>query len=525
MSCATMDVPTGGIKDTTPPKIVASYPDTFSTNFNDKLIKIEFNEYFVLNSLEKNLIISPPLTAPYNYKIKNKTLFLHLHETLKPNTTYQLQFGNSIADYTAGNKSNNLKLIFSTGSYIDSGSISGNIKNAFTTKSVANSKILLFTSYSDSNLYKNPYYVTLSENDGNFSFTNIDVSRNYYIYAFNDENGNNKLDTKELVYFPVNENQTIENLQKPITIFLSSNEVETPLKLNSIAQHSKTTFSAKFNHAISSTNISITTTPDWSGKETYQAVPYITSKNKDSLYLYLNAIPSDFNDSIQLNIIIDSNTFHKTIHYKQVEKSEYIMLKIDSKNIHPQQPISLFANYPIKSTNSEKITLQRKSDSSFIPIKSIRIVDFNHLVVEAKLEENTNYNLIIDKNAITFSNHFNDFQDTISFKTKNSQETGELNFSIKFDSTISQDHKFYFVLESEKEILAQTEIYNDTVLEFNYLKPQKINAYVFKDLDENKKWSSANYTKKVNFEPIWRPKNDVEIRANWKTKDILIEIK
>ena len=43
-SCAKRGSITGGDKDTLAPKIISSYPKNLSTNFNEKIIKITFNE-------------------------------------------------------------------------------------------------------------------------------------------------------------------------------------------------------------------------------------------------------------------------------------------------------------------------------------------------------------------------------------------------------------------------------------------------------------------------------------------------
>ena len=60
-SCAKKGRPSGGAKDITPPVMLKSTPENYSTNFTGQEIKIYFNEYVKLNDLTKQLIISPPL--------------------------------------------------------------------------------------------------------------------------------------------------------------------------------------------------------------------------------------------------------------------------------------------------------------------------------------------------------------------------------------------------------------------------------------------------------------------------------
>ena len=55
---------------------------------------------------------------------------IEIIDTLKLNTTYTFNFGNAVEDHNEGNKLENFKYIFSTGTYIDSLTTSGNIKDA-----------------------------------------------------------------------------------------------------------------------------------------------------------------------------------------------------------------------------------------------------------------------------------------------------------------------------------------------------------------------------------------------------------
>ncbi len=82
VGCATVDVPPGGDIDVTAPQLVRSYPDSAETLVSPSYIKLEFDEYIVLNNLKSNLIISPPLRKSFDVKQKGKTLTLELNEFL-----------------------------------------------------------------------------------------------------------------------------------------------------------------------------------------------------------------------------------------------------------------------------------------------------------------------------------------------------------------------------------------------------------------------------------------------------------
>ena len=64
----------------------------------------------------------------------SKVLKIKILDTLKDNTTYSFNFGNSILDNNEGNLFPNYKYVFSTGSYIDSLTLKGTAIDALLPK-------------------------------------------------------------------------------------------------------------------------------------------------------------------------------------------------------------------------------------------------------------------------------------------------------------------------------------------------------------------------------------------------------
>ncbi|MGY8914607.1 MAG: Ig-like domain-containing protein [Flavobacteriales bacterium] len=88
--CAKRGTPTGGEKDTTPPKLLRADPENMTTNFKEKKIRLYFDEYIKLKDVQKQLIVSPPLK--YNPLITpqgsaSKFIEIVIKDTLKENTT------------------------------------------------------------------------------------------------------------------------------------------------------------------------------------------------------------------------------------------------------------------------------------------------------------------------------------------------------------------------------------------------------------------------------------------------------
>ena len=135
--CARRGSPTGGDKDITPPVLIKADPKNLSTNFNKKTIRLTFDEFITLEDVQNQLVISPPLK--YIPKIRpqgttSKFVEITFKDTLRENTTYTINFGQSIVDNNEGNPNRFLTYVFSTGDLIDSLSISGVVKDAYNKK-------------------------------------------------------------------------------------------------------------------------------------------------------------------------------------------------------------------------------------------------------------------------------------------------------------------------------------------------------------------------------------------------------
>src|SRR5690554_5234637 len=197
VNCANRGMPSGGEKDTEPPKIRYSTPDNFTTNFKSNEIKIYFDEYVKIKNAQKQLIISPPMDpAPDITPLgsASKYITIKINDTLQANTTYAFNFGQSIVDNNEENPYSYYKYVFSTGAYIDSLSVKGAIVDAEKREPDTFVSVMLYevdSTYNDSTIYKSrPKYVTNTlDSVSTFSIDNIKAGT-YRLVALKDENGN-----------------------------------------------------------------------------------------------------------------------------------------------------------------------------------------------------------------------------------------------------------------------------------------------------------------------------------------------
>ncbi|MEO0902393.1 MAG: Ig-like domain-containing protein [Bacteroidota bacterium] len=202
--CARRGNPTGGPEDVTPPELIRTEPDNFSTEFTSKSIRLYFDEYIKLEDVQNQLIISPPLKNLPEIKPQggvSKYVEVILKDTLKENTTYTLNFGQSIVDNNEGNPNSFLTYVFSTGTYIDSLTLSGAVKDAYNRKADEFISVMLYeidTAFTDSTVFKKPpnYISNTLDSLPIFELKNLKEGK-YKLVAIKDLNKNNLFDQRQ----------------------------------------------------------------------------------------------------------------------------------------------------------------------------------------------------------------------------------------------------------------------------------------------------------------------------------------
>lgn len=169
--CANIVPPTGGPRDSLPPYLVASKPKDSSLNIQPKEIVLAFNEFITAESIQENLIISPSIKTTPLVDAKLNMLRIRINDTLDKNTTYSIQFGNAIKDVNEGNILKGFTYAFSTGNYLDSGTLSGNVRMAETGNIDSTLLVVLHPAKKDSAIYKDkPFYYAKVNGKGKFEF-------------------------------------------------------------------------------------------------------------------------------------------------------------------------------------------------------------------------------------------------------------------------------------------------------------------------------------------------------------------
>ena len=195
--CANIMTPEGGPKDTLPPVIVKIEPGNFATNFKEKKIYIEFNEFVQLKDQNKEMFVSPAMKKQPMLTIRGKGIVITIRDTLRENTTYAIDLGSAVRDNNEGNPLNAMRYVFSTGDKVDSMMCSGYTADSYKADSVSRTFIWFYIADSlpstpgyDSTIFnRKPDVIARAQNNGIFIAQNLKPV-NYRIYAIGDKNDN-----------------------------------------------------------------------------------------------------------------------------------------------------------------------------------------------------------------------------------------------------------------------------------------------------------------------------------------------
>ena len=171
LSCARMGQPDGGWYDDTPPRVLYTSPADKATGVWGKRITITFDEFIKLEDAVNKVVISPPQIEPADIKAAGKRIIIELKDTLKPNTTYTIDFSDAISDNNEGNPMGNYTYTFSTGERIDTFEVAGNVLEAANLEPVKGILVGLYDDLSDTAFVTRPMMrVSRTDSRGRFAY-------------------------------------------------------------------------------------------------------------------------------------------------------------------------------------------------------------------------------------------------------------------------------------------------------------------------------------------------------------------
>ncbi len=509
--CANRGMVTGGPKDETPPVLVRADPENMTINFDSKKIRLYFDELVKLKDVQNQLIISPPLKYPPILTPQggaNKFVEITIQDTLLENTTYTLNFGQAIVDNNEENPNPFLTYVFSTGSYIDSLELAGVIRDAFNKEADNFVSVMLYridSAYTDSTLYKKPpnYITNTLDSTIIFRLKNLKEGQ-YKLFAIKDASKDNIFDQKTDKIGFINDtiNLPTDSIYR-LDLFKEIQDYG--VAVPSMAAKNK----ISFGYYGDGSNIEVT--PLTILPDTLKT-RVLKENEKDTLNFWFTPFEMDsiiFTVTNEVLKVID--TF--TVKNRKVDLDSLRLVPNQSGNVDFGKPFFVNANTPLVGIDSSKIKITRKDSTSVLNTVSLDSTK-NKIDFDFTPEPNESYKIQLLPGAV--QDFFDSTNDTIVFNlgTKSLADYGNLSLNVNGNNI---QYPIIVQLTNEKGE-KQREIYatGPQVFEFNNLNPGKYMVRVIFDENENQKWDTGNYLKRIQPERVSYYPGLIEMRANWE---------
>jgi len=563
-SCASTGTPSGGPKDVNPPKLIKSFPLQNQLNFNKKRIEIFFDELISLESPSDKIIVSPPQkTTPTTKAIGDKISVLFV-DSLRPETTYTIDFTDAIVDYNEKNKFGDYSFSFSTGSKVDTLCISGTLLDASNLNPVAGAIIGVHSSVNDAAFSTTPFErISKTNKSGFFSVKGLPQS-SFNLYALGDKNNDYLFDQpgESVSYYdsiikpwtePCTKNDTIwkdsitvDSIRvKNITCYKPDNII-----LRYFAEDFGRQYLAKRSRP-SRERIMLTFGYK---SETLPKIRLLNSDISDWYMLESNPTKDTLLYWITDTLVVSMDTLELQLDYFKTDSVNNLSpatdtIKLISRPIREKKPkagdkdslqilpVTFLAmktdlkstsdiyckprfqwETPIREVRDSAWNLYQKKDTTWVK-KPFTFLKDSALLREFELlsqwEFGEEYRFSIDSAAVVgiYGKTNNKFSQTFKFRTE--EEYSKLTVKISGIKGAG----FVEVLDKNDKVIRREKMVNNQA-EFNYLMPGAYFVRAVEDRNDNFKWDTGNYAEKRQPELVFYDPRKLDLRANWDVDEI-----
>ena len=564
-SCANIGNPSGGPIDKTPPIFMRSNPTPNAVNVKDRKIEIFFDEIVTLKDPSTKIIVSPAQTEMPRMSALGRKVTVELVDSLLPNTTYTIDFSNSIQDNNEGNAIDNFAFAFSTGSVIDSMRVSGYVLDSRTLEPIQSVVVGLQSNLADSAFHKEKLQrVALTNDRGQFTIRNVSPG-SYHIFALKDLDRDYKFGnpTEDIAFLDSIIVPSIGTREAADTVYNDLNEIDTIMRATRPAYFPNDILLSMFNEdrksqylannlRVDSTRISLTfaaasdtlpslsivgrnDVPDqWYTLERSQTndtltywirPPHLVSA--DTLMVATTYLRTDTASNLSWGTDTLKFTFQRQKAKKKKKNEETDSLEqIRFMELHPlangtqevYAPLLLQTGTPIERYSREAFHLQRKlqNDTIFYPaeIKSIALRDSTlsrrDLMLKVDWEPGAAYTLAVDSLAMTDIYGLQTKPLKVDFNVRKMEEYGNIVFNIP----AVRDSAIVELLDGTDKVVLHTSVKNHRAELLNLL-PGKYYARLFIDRNGNGKYDTGNYDMHLQPEETVYYPGAINLKKNW----------
>lgn len=514
LSCATPNTPQGGPSDITPPKVISYTPQQLTTNFQEKSISIQFNEWIQIANLKQQLIISPPIFPEPVFTARKNELKIQLKDKLKDSTTYSIYFGDAIKDNNEGNVISNLNYVFSTGDDIDSMYIAGKVMTLDGSEVPQNTFVQLYTNLQDSIITKErPQYLYKVKEDGTFKINYLPHDT-FKLFVLNDLNTNYQYDLPT---------EWVGKIDTPIILSEPHENIQLPI----ILPEAKDFKLKDFNSTLSSNILTVELNKELNPSidsifllnfESQKVLPLNNILSSKYFHFYISSDSLSIRSKLIINnISIDSFTL------KQPSKhvlNAILLPKVQGEfkysilNAYDNEYYELFSFLPIKDINKNKIRLISGDDT--LKVENISLADNNTFIkIQHPLKESFKGKLFLPDSSILYANE--KYADSISFEIEytSQDDYGKMDFEIYLPSA---DSSYILRIFNNENMMYHEEIVSEDTLitySFPYLLSGEYFVEVIEDVNKSGTWNGASFWESRPPEKVFRSPS-YTVRPNWE---------
>ena len=517
-SCATMDKPAGGRSDYDPPVPLSYSPENYSANFKAKKIEVVFDERIKYKSLNKELVVSPPIPdilqrIKPSAAMPTKKMEIDLSDVeLLPNTTYTLNFGNSVGDNHEGTAIPNFKYVFSTGEKIDSLTVGGIVEDAFLGKFDPQTVVMLYridSTFNDSTIFKErPRYFTrlAAEKDSTFRIDNIAPGTYQLIALVNTASNQMYNQSKDkIAFFP----RPIE-LREPETVGYR-------LRLAQARKSYKVYQGVNLQKGLIQIAVD-GLEPQDSIQRIFPELPdtardyYLFNKERDTLRYWSTG---EEKDSI-LFVIKRNGAVSDTINAK-IRKPAEVEFKrnFSGRGLELDGHVFIDANKPIGAINPESFQLLGKDSPPRPFTLKLDSTTFTRVEMIFPVAQNDNYQISVLPDGVkSILGEIAKDTARASFKTRSMDDYGTLTVNpVSFN-------RFPLIVQlitpDKNTVVKEAILDKPGKVVFKLVVPAKYLLRVIFDTNGNGRWDTVDYLKKQQPEYVQYMDEPVTIRALWE---------
>ncbi|MDR2907580.1 MAG: Ig-like domain-containing protein [Bacteroidales bacterium] len=524
-SCATPGRPTGGPQDETPPVPLYTQPMNASTNFKATTITVKFDENVKLTDLNKQLTVSPPMARP-DIRANNRTLTIGLKDTLRPNSTYVISFGDALADNNEGNILPNYEYVFSTGKTIDMLSVLGEVLDAYTLQPVKDVGITLLSELSDlATKETRPLYIAKTNKDGLFHAKYLHQGC-YFLAAIKDGNNDWTYDSLQeetaflqacvspkLIEMPVFPDScstadsslivdSVNNLYRSGYQLLMFKQ-DLPQSVNKSEFTSGTAVTVEFRNPTKQAEFRILQPDNFNN----HYVRWNETKNKAEIFFIEKGITN-------LLLYVQDGAYSDTLkllNTKEDVQPFKVSLATGSELAY-FDTLKLSFSTPLRKIN-DSATFWLFGETDTIPLTEYSFnASRTQIVFETPLKQKVSYSLMIpDSLLMDYFDQTNDDTLTLKFRTTFPESYSRLHVKLlnkPKGSCILQ------VLNEKLEMVQQQILESDSA-SFTTLKPASYRLRLIQDRNLNGRWDAGNLREQRLPETVFILPKTLPLQADW----------